>query len=117
MLYRALVKPVFFALDAETAHHLAFGALRLAMAFPGVGALTEAVLAPASPGLAIDTLGARFATPVGLAAGFDKDAIGHHALARLGFGHVEVGTVTAHPQEGNPRPRLFRLRLWMPGLH
>lgn len=108
-IYQTLIRPLFFRLDAETAHHVAFGGLRAAMAIPGVGALTEAVLAPRDPRLTIDVLGTRFPTPVGLAAGFDKDAIGHHALARLGFGHVEIGTLTAHAQDGNPRPRLFRL--------
>lgn len=110
MLYRHLIRPIFFTLDAETAHHAAFAALRAAMAIPGVGALTEALVAPHDVRLTVDVLGARFPTPVGLAAGFDKDAIGHHALARIGFGHIEVGTLTAHAQPGNPRPRLFRLR-------
>lgn len=109
MLYRHLARPLLFRIDAEKAHHLAFGGLRLAMAVPGAGALTEALLRPRDPVLETDVFDVRFANPVGLAAGFDKDARGHHALARLGFGHVEVGTLTAHAQPGNPRPRLFRL--------
>ncbi|MEZ4340215.1 MAG: quinone-dependent dihydroorotate dehydrogenase [Sandaracinaceae bacterium] len=109
MIYRHLVRPLFFRLDAERAHHLAFGGLRAAMAVPGVGPLTEALVAPRDPALAIDAFGVTFPTPIGLAAGFDKDAVGHHALARLGFGHVEVGTLTALAQPGNDRPRLFRL--------
>ncbi len=109
MIYRKLVRPVFFRIDAERAHHLAFGGLRAAMAVPGVGRAAEALLKPRDPSLAIDALGLRFDNPIGLAAGFDKDAVGHHALSRLGFGHVEVGTLTAHPQPGNARPRLFRL--------
>jgi len=109
VLYRHLARPLLFSIDAERAHHLAFGGLRLAMAVPGVGALTESLLAPRDPVLETDVFDVRFANPVGLAAGFDKDARGHHALARLGFGHVEVGTLTAHAQPGNERPRLFRL--------
>ncbi|MCB9598154.1 MAG: quinone-dependent dihydroorotate dehydrogenase [Sandaracinaceae bacterium] len=109
MIYRSLVRPLFFRLDAERAHHVAFGGLRASMAVPGVGALTEALIAPRDERLAVHAFGTRFAHPIGLAAGFDKDAIGHHALARLGFGHVEVGTLTAHAQPGNEKPRLFRL--------
>ena len=109
MIYRKLVRPVFFRIDAERAHHLAFAGLRAAMAVPGVGRITEALLDPRDPSLEIDALGLRFDNPIGLAAGFDKDAVGHHALGRLGFGHVEVGTLTAHAQPGNDRPRLFRL--------
>ncbi|HEY8428059.1 MAG TPA: quinone-dependent dihydroorotate dehydrogenase [Sandaracinaceae bacterium] len=109
MLYRALIRPLLFALPAEAAHHVAFGGLRAAMAVPGAGALTEALLAPRDPALEVRALGLTFPTPVGLAAGFDKDAVGVDALSRLGFGFVEVGTLTAHPQPGNAKPRLFRL--------
>lgn len=109
MLYRALIRPLLFRLSPETAHHLAFGALRTAMAVPGVGAITEALLAPRDPALEVHVLGRTFPTPVGLAAGFDKDAVGFDALARLGFGFIEVGTLTAHAQPGNPKPRMFRL--------
>src|SRR5690606_37554739 len=109
MLYRALMRPLLFALPPEAAHHLAFGALRASMAIPPIGALTEALLAPRDPILEVRALGATFPTPVGLAAGCDKDALGVDALARLGFGFVEVGTLTAHAQPGNPKPRMFRL--------
>lgn len=109
MLYRALIRPLFFRLPPETAHHLAFTGLRAAMALPGVGAATERLCAPRDPILEVRVLGLTFPTPVGLAAGFDKDAVGYDALARLGFGFVEVGTLTAHPQPGNEKPRMFRL--------
>ena len=108
MIYRAL-RPLLFLLPPETAHHVGFGALRLAMAVPGVGAVTQALLAPSDPALEVEAFGVRFPTPVGLAAGFDKDAIGFAAHGRLGFGHVEVGTLTAHAQAGNDKPRMFRL--------
>ncbi len=109
MLYRALIRPLLFALPPEAAHTVGFGGLRAAMAVPGVGALTEALIAPRDPALEIRALGTTFPTPVGLAAGFDKDAVGVGALARLGFGFVEVGTLTAHAQPGNEKPRMFRL--------
>lgn len=103
MLYRSLVRPLLWRLDAETAHHLAFGALR---ALPSTGLLPGPL---ADPVLETTALGLRFPGPLGLAAGFDKDAIGFEALGALGFGFVEVGTLTGEPQLGNPRPRLFRL--------
>jgi dihydroorotate dehydrogenase len=88
-------------LDAETAHRLALHALRLGLA-GGVPAVAE-------PRLTVHALGLMFPNPIGLAAGFDKDAVALPALMRLGFGFVEAGTVTPRPQPGNPRPRLFRL--------
>jgi dihydroorotate dehydrogenase len=110
MIYERALRPVLYSLPAETAHHLAFGALRAAAATPGGKAMLTAALAPrADPALVVEALGLRFPTPIGLAAGFDKDAIGFEALAAAGFGFVEIGTLTAQPQPGNPRPRLFRL--------
>jgi dihydroorotate dehydrogenase len=93
--------PLLRRMDAERAHGIALRALRLGLA--GAGAL------PDPPRLAVQALGRRFANPIGLAAGFDKDAVALRGLARLGFGFVEVGTVTPRPQPGNPRPRIFRL--------
>src|SRR6185369_14487016 len=92
---------------AETAHHLGFLFLRAAASVFG-GAMRR-FFAPADAILAVDALGLRFASPIGLAAGFDKDGIGVRALFSLGFASVEVGTVTNEPQPGNPRPRMFRL--------
>ncbi|MGF1468173.1 MAG: quinone-dependent dihydroorotate dehydrogenase [Sandaracinaceae bacterium] len=108
LLYRAL-RPLLFALDAETAHHLTVGALRLAVAFPPVRSLARRLLGPRDPALATELFGRTLASPVGVAAGFDKDARAIAALEALGFGFVEVGTLTALPQPGNPAPRLFRL--------
>jgi dihydroorotate dehydrogenase len=93
--------PVLRRIDAEHAHDLALLALRLGLA----GRDTAAD----DPALAVAVLGKRFANPIGLAAGFDKNAVAAAALMRLGFGCVETGTVTPRPQHGNPRPRLFRL--------
>jgi dihydroorotate dehydrogenase len=93
--------PLLRRMDAERAHDLALLALRYGVA--GHAAT------PDDPALAIEVLGRRFANPIGLAAGFDKNAVAAAGLMRLGFGFVETGTVTPRPQEGNPRPRLFRL--------
>lgn len=100
-------RPLLFRLDAETAHDLTLFAVRWAGALPLVRRALEAwFAAPACP---VEAFGLRFRNPVGLAAGYDKDALAVRGLATLGFGHIEVGTVTPLPQDGNPRPRLFRL--------
>jgi dihydroorotate dehydrogenase len=102
-IYAAL-RPALRLIDPETAHHLAIRALAVAQR---TGWLPAA--APDDPILAVRLWGRDLANPIGLAAGFDKDGDAPDALLRLGFGHVEVGTVTPRPQPGNPRPRLFRL--------
>jgi dihydroorotate dehydrogenase len=93
--------PLMRLMDAEAAHRLALRALAA-----GLAGRDER---PDPPALAVQALGLSFRNPIGLAAGFDKDATAVLALLRLGFGFVEVGTVTPRPQAGNPRPRLFRL--------
>lgn len=98
-LYR-LLRPLAFALDAETAHRATVTALSLAPTLP---------LPDFAPELGQEVAGLRFPSPVGLAAGFDKDAEVPDAMLGLGFGFVEVGTITPKPQAGNPKPRLFRL--------
>ena len=95
------VLPLLRRIDPETAHNLALWALRLGL----VGGDRQRD----DPILAIHALGRRFANPIGLAAGFDKNAVAITPLMRLGFGFIEAGTVTPLPQNGNPRPRLFRL--------
>ncbi len=93
--------PLLRRLEAERAHRLAILALRLGLAGQDRGS---------DEGLATEALGMRFANPIGLAAGFDKDALAVRGLSRLGFGFVETGTVTPLPQVGNPTPRVFRLQ-------
>jgi dihydroorotate dehydrogenase len=93
--------PALRRVDPERAHRLALGALRL-----GLAGRAEA---PDDPVLACSFVGIPLSNPIGLAAGFDKDAVAADALLRLGFGGVELGTVTPRPQYGNPKPRLFRL--------
>jgi len=105
--YRVLFDLVFAKMDPEDAHHLAFRVIR-AVPRVGLAGVVGRLTAP-DPSLAVETLGLRFASPFGVAAGFDKDAKGVAGLGALGFGHVEVGTITARPQPGNERPRLFRL--------
>ena len=108
-VYRATFTLLLSRLDAERAHRLGFVLIRLAAGVPGLGGLLRRRLAPADPVLRVRALGLDLPGPLGLAAGFDKDARGVDALGALGFGFVEVGTLTARPQPGNPRPRLFRL--------
>lgn len=105
----AFVRAFLFLLPAETVHHLAFGALRFVMALPLVGFCLRKLLKPPAA-VSVRALGLTFPSPVGLAAGFDKNAVGYNALSDLGFGFVEVGTVTGEAQPGNPKPRLFRLK-------
>jgi dihydroorotate dehydrogenase len=104
--YRFL-RALLFRLDAETAHRLVLGALRLVQALPG-GRRALANRWHAEPRLEQELLGCRFRGPLGLAAGFDKDGRVVPAMTALGFSFVELGTVTPRPQPGNPRPRLFR---------
>ena len=106
-MYRLLFRLVLSRLDAERAHGLAFAVIRM-LGLPGLAHLLRAMTRPRA-GLEVEALGLRFASPFGLAAGFDKDATGLRGLWSLGFGHVEVGTLTARAQPGNDRPRLFRL--------
>ena len=108
-MYRLLFRLLLVRLPAEWVHRVAFVLLRLFAALPGVRWLLRRWLAPSAPELRVRALGREFPGPVGLAAGFDKDARGYEALAALGFGFIEVGTVTPEPQPGNPRPRMWRL--------
>jgi dihydroorotate dehydrogenase len=100
MSYRSLLRPLLFRLPPETAHEFALHSLSL---------LPSRILAKRSVQNPISRFGLLFSNPVGLAAGFDKNGIALRPLAALGFGFIEAGTVTFHPQPGNPRPRLFRL--------
>ncbi|AFZ68898.1 quinone-dependent dihydroorotate dehydrogenase [Deinococcus peraridilitoris] len=110
MPYRRLLKPLLFRLDAENAHHLTLRGLSSAQRLSAGRALLAALYAvPASKRLESHLWDLRFPSPVGLAAGLDKNAQAVDALSRIGLGFLEVGTVTPRPQAGNERPRLFRL--------
>ena len=111
-MYRFLYRVVLRRVPAETAHRGAFGLIRalgVVARVPGAAWALRRWLGPVDPVLRVRALGLDFPGPVGLAAGFDKDALGTSGLAALGFGFVEVGTVTARAQPGNERPRMFRL--------
>ena len=101
------LRRILFRLDPERSHQLALNALRLAGNFPpSKWFLTQLYETSSKP---VQAFGLTFKNPVGLAAGYDKDALAINGLSALGFGHLEIGTVTLKPQPGNPRPRVFRL--------
>ncbi|MGI8747115.1 MAG: quinone-dependent dihydroorotate dehydrogenase, partial [Deinococcus sp.] len=108
-MYRRLARPLLFRLDAERAHYLTLGVAGLAGKVPGLAAALDRTLHRPEPSLTQTLWGQRFRSPVGLAAGLDKDAVAAPLLGALGFGFLEVGTVTPRGQPGNPAPRLFRL--------
>jgi len=107
-LYTRILRPLLFCLDPELAHRLTIKSLELAGAAPGIPALLRCYFATPDRSV-VQVFGLEFANPLGLAAGYDKDGRALNGLACLGFGHLEVGTVTPQPQAGNPRPRIFRL--------
>ncbi len=104
-----VLRRLLFLIPPETVHRLAFAVLRGVTAVRPLRHRLRQSLSPADRVLASEVFGVRFPGPLGLAAGFDKDGVGLHTWGALGFGYAEVGTVTAQPQPGNPRPRLFRL--------
>ncbi len=109
MIYRLLYTLVLCRFDAERVHRLTARGLRLVNGIPVKRRLLRRLLAPHDPTLHVQALGLDFASPLGLAAGFDKDAAGYDAYATLGFGFIEIGTVTAQGQSGNAGTRVFRL--------
>jgi len=111
MLYERLIRPLLFRMDAERAHERAVNNLELLGRLPGGASLLSACVGPPEPGLKTTVLGLDFPNPIGLAAGFDKDCRLSAVLPSLGFGFLELGSVTLRPQPGNPKPRLMRLPL------
>jgi len=103
-----LLKPLLFSLEPEKAHHLTMKLSGIGFAIPGLKDILSSTFQPKE--LPREVMGLRFPNPIGLAAGFDKDGKYLHILEKLGFGFIEVGTVTPRPQPGNPQPRLFRLK-------
>jgi dihydroorotate dehydrogenase len=104
-IYERRIRPILFSLSPETAHHLTVGCLRGAAWLPFALRTLNSFRPPLKP---TKVFGLTFPNPVGLAAGFDKNGVALPALAALGFGFIEIGTVTAKAQAGNPRPRIFR---------
>ena len=109
IMYKTFIRPVFFGIDPEKIHHFTFGLIRLLSSL-GFVKLFRSMYKIEDPRLERELFGLTFPNPVGLAAGFDKDAKLYQELSNFGFGFIEIGTVTPKPQEGNPKKRLFRLR-------
>ena len=108
-MYKRLLKPFLFSLDPEKAHYFVANMLRRILSIPGKRFFLNQLYQVKDEALKTTVFGIEFPNPVGLAAGFDKDAKMFEQLSVFGFGFIEVGTVTPKPQEGNPKPRLFRL--------
>jgi dihydroorotate dehydrogenase len=108
-MYKQFIRPLLFQVDPEKVHHLVFSFLKIKGSVPGFNALLKSVFTFAHPALERKLFGLTFSNPVGLAAGFDKDAKLIDELAAFGFGFIEIGTLTPKAQPGNERPRLFRL--------
>ncbi|GGM97702.1 dihydroorotate dehydrogenase (quinone) [Dyadobacter beijingensis] len=109
-MYKILISPILFLFDAERIHHLVCEVLHFAFKIPLVPRIMRAMYTYEHPDLVQEVAGLRFRNPVGLAAGFDKNAEMVDQLEALGFGFIEIGTVTPRPQPGNDKPRLFRLK-------
>lgn len=108
-MYRLLIRPLLFLFDPEKIHHFTFKAIVILQRIPGVAQLFRWMYSREDQRLSRRVFGIHFPNPVGLAAGFDKDALATDEFANFGFGFIEIGTVTPKPQAGNDQPRLFRL--------
>lgn len=109
-MYKALLRPIFFAFDPEKIHHFTFGLVKFTSKIPFMPALFRSLYQIEDKRLEREVFGLKFKNPVGLAAGFDKNAVLYNQLANFGFGFIEIGTVTPKGQPGNPKKRLFRLK-------
>lgn len=109
-MYKIFIRPILFLFDPEKVHHFTFRMIRLTAMIPGVRYFRKKSYHVNHPDLKRNLFGLEFSNPVGLAAGFDKNGMLLNQLEDFGFGFVEIGTVTPKPQEGNPKPRLFRLK-------
>jgi dihydroorotate dehydrogenase len=109
-MYKAILRPFFFLFDPEKIHHFVFKLIRLSNAIPGVAAINKKIFGIKNKKLERELFGLKFKNPVGIAAGFDKNAVLINQLENYGFGFIEIGTATPKPQDGNPKPRMFRLK-------
>jgi dihydroorotate dehydrogenase len=109
-MYKLLIRPILFRFDPEEVHYFTFSFVRFISKIPGVSSIIKAIYKENDPRLEREVFGIKFSNPVGLAAGFDKDAKLYKELSDFGFGFIEIGTVTPVGQEGNPKKRLFRLK-------
>lgn len=108
-MYKHFLKPILFRFNPETAHNLTMNGLSLLRKIPGAGAVMRLFYSRRTPGLSREVFGLKFKNPVGLAAGLDKNGEHYNELANFGFGFIEIGSLTPLPQDGNPKPRIFRL--------
>ncbi|MBT8280839.1 MAG: quinone-dependent dihydroorotate dehydrogenase [Muriicola sp.] len=108
-MYRYFIRPLLFLFDPEKVHHFSFVSIKW-LSKLGLSGLFRKLYLLEDPGLEREVFGLKFKNPVGLAAGFDKNAVLYNELSNFGFGFVEIGTLTPKPQEGNPKKRLFRLK-------
>tara|TARA_B100001540_G_C15785409_1_gene633013 strand:- start:626 stop:1663 length:1038 start_codon:yes stop_codon:yes gene_type:complete len=108
-IYKTIIKPFLFSQDPEKVHHKVFNMIKLISSIPGVSSVNRLLFQVKNKQLEREVFGLRFINPVGLAAGFDKDALLFNELGDFGFGFIEIGTLTPKGQPGNPKPRLFRL--------
>jgi len=106
-MYKNFLRRIFFFFSPEKAHHLAVVLFQFGLSIPLLSNIIRQIFKLEDKSLEREVLGLHFKNPVGLAAGFDKDGKYFRPMSALGFGHIEVGTVTPKPQDGNPRPRLF----------
>jgi dihydroorotate dehydrogenase len=109
-MYKAIIQKILFLFDAERAHHLTFSFLKITCKLPWIANAIKKTCTIENPTLEHNLFGCTFKNPIGLAAGFDKNACLFDELSNFGFGFIEIGTVTPKPQEGNPKKRLFRLK-------
>ncbi|MCH1518128.1 MAG: quinone-dependent dihydroorotate dehydrogenase [Flavobacteriaceae bacterium] len=109
-MYNRLVKPILFLFDPEKVHYFSFFMIKVLSAIPGVSSLIRGLYQVKHPALEREVFGLKFPNPVGLAAGFDKNAVLYKQLSNFGFGFIEIGTLTPKGQPGNPKKRLFRLK-------
>ncbi len=109
-MYKLLLRPLFFLFDPEKIHHFTFSLIKFTSKIPGFSAVFRSLYVVENTKLERNLFGITFKNPVGLAAGFDKNAVLYNELANFGFGFIEIGTVTPKEQEGNPKKRLFRLK-------
>lgn len=108
-MYKNILKPILFCFSPETAHKLTMQGLKMMLSVPLIRPIVRSIFAVQNKSLHRDFMGLHFKNPIGLAAGFDKDGTYYTMMNELGFGFIEIGTVTPKPQDGNPKPRLFRL--------
>lgn len=109
-MYKTIIRPLLFSMAAENAHNFTFSVLKVVGAIPGLRQLVGLCAQYKNPILEKQLFGLTFKNPVGLAAGLDKNAEAIDVMSSLGFGFIEIGTVTPKPQDGNPKPRMFRLK-------